>query len=771
MKAMFHDIAEQFQHCAVLMSDPEVIRFQSGRIATQFNITANRVENLKLYLERPKDLKEEKPWFDKHIIGGIDRLVEQTLKRHLKPLYKEFKFPLIFEEGAELYEEGRGTDPASIERSSKENLVVREIKETNCMGAMVLLQYYLHWHIMLIRMNMFYHPSAYWRFKSDKDDGGFVDFAEDLFDKLPTSDDLLERRRFGGVMKTQGQAQIITAARVGILKDYMIDKGELTALEFPNVRRRHTNTVRAYERVLYTCNVRNYSKARGGQAPPHPRKQIILKDDDIDTYAFLDCIDSCAIRAHLSLSGGVLSTFTLQDDISKWDDMYRPIEVQSNSEDSNAKSTSVYSYRLVDVLKCPPYSTNEEGFKVYARESAVYDYGSVPLMMKISKSLIKLAHTTDSRYDPTEMFSHLMYFLWQHVDHNQESLKSALLAYKTASNGIGKDQTAHHKTKFIQLTSNFWRPVSNIATDLTDTYDNAGFTSKCMIDDIAGDYWGSRPSGLADCDHRYMACPSLELDPRIGPKTLNLFQALCNLKAQNRKKTDDIIVRYLIRLQRSSLFVSNAISSVIRLLDEFRTFEIEHEIQLFDTRSGAIFPSRVMNILDTVAFGSVIGEEDILSLNTDETLPNPQITTRVSITTLRKEFQRELAALQSCVDHAKTIEFQKYPGISWPVRFGVDNTVNNFQCFEYVRSMPVVAKSLQDSASEVASVLGTFSDSLITIGRSTTALTENVEAINTGIQAVVQTLPTLAPHPQQPAPAAPAQLAPAAPAQPAAAGP
>ena len=50
-------------------------------------------------------------------------------------LQRMYTFPKIFQEGLELYVEGL----------EGENMVEREIKETNCMGAMVLLYYNLHW--------------------------------------------------------------------------------------------------------------------------------------------------------------------------------------------------------------------------------------------------------------------------------------------------------------------------------------------------------------------------------------------------------------------------------------------------------------------------------------------------------------------------------------------------------------------------------------------------------------------------------------------------
>ena len=51
------------------------------------------------------------------------------------------------------------------------------------------------------------------------------------------------------------------------------------------------------------------------------------------------------------MSGDVLSSFHLQDDIAKWEDMYEKFEIQNASKDCDEKGCVVYAYRLAKILQ------------------------------------------------------------------------------------------------------------------------------------------------------------------------------------------------------------------------------------------------------------------------------------------------------------------------------------------------------------------------------------------------------------------------------------
>jgi len=133
MKAVLDDIVAQLKLCATLMSDAELLREQAHVVAAQFRVAASRIEQLKAYLKKPsKGVSPDKPWFDEAILDGVGGLVDVTLRRHMLPLGKGFEFPKVFEK--ELKKTSFAKEGAP---GFGENILKREIKETNCMGAMI----------------------------------------------------------------------------------------------------------------------------------------------------------------------------------------------------------------------------------------------------------------------------------------------------------------------------------------------------------------------------------------------------------------------------------------------------------------------------------------------------------------------------------------------------------------------------------------------------------------------------------------------------------
>ena len=56
---------------------------------------------------------------------------------------------------------------------------------------------------------------------------------------------------------------------------------------------------------------------------------------------------------------------------------------------------------------------------------------------------------------------------------------------------------------------------------------------------------------------------------------------------------------------------------------------------------------------------------------------------------------KEVSELEKRKAEAGT--FRKYPGISWPVTFGIKPEESNFFCFEFVRPVPKIVPSIADS--------------------------------------------------------------------------
>lgn len=170
MSRIEDEIVRQLHLCAALMSDPLIMLEQSGMVADHFDSAMKKIETLQEFLHPPRDPCERNNWLDSSILTkGVKRMVGLVLAKHMEPLrwmtpkqLREAELrgdgtvktqrnsaPLIFE---------RIFDKEARKRPGEESLISRDIKETNCMASLVLLYYYLHWHVLLILLNYRIHP-------------------------------------------------------------------------------------------------------------------------------------------------------------------------------------------------------------------------------------------------------------------------------------------------------------------------------------------------------------------------------------------------------------------------------------------------------------------------------------------------------------------------------------------------------------------------------------------------------------------------------------
>jgi hypothetical protein len=170
MSRIEDEIVRQLHLCAALMSDPLIMLEQSGMVADHFDSAMKKIETLQEFLHPPRDPCERNNWLDSSILTkGVKRMVGLVLAKHMEPLrwmtpkqLREAELrgdgtvktqrnsaPLIFE---------RMFDKEARKRPGEETLISRDIKETNCMASLVLLNYYLHWHVLLILLNYRIHP-------------------------------------------------------------------------------------------------------------------------------------------------------------------------------------------------------------------------------------------------------------------------------------------------------------------------------------------------------------------------------------------------------------------------------------------------------------------------------------------------------------------------------------------------------------------------------------------------------------------------------------
>ena len=203
MSRIEDEIIKQLHLCVALMSDPLIMREQSVMVADQFNSAMNKIEQLQIFLRPPDDPCARHGWLDSSILTvGIKRMVGLVLAKQMEPLRwktpKQLRSALRY--GDNVVENSRNAAPQIFERGFKndaqdaihdecdETLMARDIKETNCMASLVLLYYYLNWHILLIMLNYINHPCI-----GGRESEAVLDFDK-LLKGLPQAVDTFELR-------------------------------------------------------------------------------------------------------------------------------------------------------------------------------------------------------------------------------------------------------------------------------------------------------------------------------------------------------------------------------------------------------------------------------------------------------------------------------------------------------------------------------------------------------------------------------------------------
>ena len=161
---MEDDIANHLHLCVALMSDPLTMRKQPGVVADHFITAMGKIEQLQGLLVVPNEPCAKHNWLGSSVLNsGVRRMVSLVLSRHMEPL--RWKYPTHLSKHDGIIESQRNAAPqifAKFEGSAhspcRETKLAREIKEQNCMAALVLLYYYLHWHLLLILLNFRMHP-------------------------------------------------------------------------------------------------------------------------------------------------------------------------------------------------------------------------------------------------------------------------------------------------------------------------------------------------------------------------------------------------------------------------------------------------------------------------------------------------------------------------------------------------------------------------------------------------------------------------------------
>ena len=644
MQSTLKSIEDQIELCVALMSDPFFLRRQPAAVAAQIDTVFLKVEELGVFLNPPakSDCSHQRPWLDRSILeAGIKPMVVQILQRLMSPLRLE-KFPKVFEVDLR---------PRTLAPDA-EHPVECEIRQANCMGAMVVLYYYILWYAHLIVINFKEHPWC----------GNGEDYGE-LLDafirRIPNGNQMLEKRILSGDFNQEQKTALAGCRVVELFRFDEVWAG----------RKRDTNIVCAYRLVLefLTGNEEQYT----------PR-----------LVGLLNALLASTLIEKAELFGGVLSTVDWADGVAKWQDMYQDTEVQSNQQNENERAHALYTCKLAKILKQTPYNDGA-GFVSAAKQLAIYDYASLGIMVDLCKSAIalRLAFRRVLRNNSNETIEAVVVQACGQHD--------GLLDVPALRNVDPPPQNVYYDSGLVADTVSRMRPAATLPAGVD-------LTGYLWVDNVLGYYWGSRYSDKTN--HAYLAWTGLQVDLDADASPMDRVQFICNTVNEShegrdeptRKSTRNVVIALLLTpAQRNSLLVESILRSATRLQEKVKCkAAIQIQLQRQNIVTFENTDSYLTSLQTIYGFRhQPVPEMADLQFNRPE---HQHITLTQAIDRLKAEHEAFLAYVQ----RLKIKQFTKYVGISWPVRIG--DEASNYQQWRLVRTIPARTVSLAESAMSVA---------------------------------------------------------------------
>ena len=259
------------------------------------------------------------------------------------------------------------------------------------------------------------------------------------------------------------------------------------------------------------------------------------------------------LEAQINFFGGTLSTFNWQDDLSKWQDMYRNIEIHSDCQEESKREHAAYEFKLARILKQWPYnSLDEEGKKL-----AIFDYSSSTLMMDVCKSLLvlfKATHKIATDRTPVETIEAVVLQVCMGSEKMKRQLEA--LANTEPSEHVYETQGVLRET----LTS--MRKSAKI--------ENTQLRPSIAIDNIAAFYWGARMSDPELCNHQYLSWTNTEIKEDIDSTVLDRIRDQCSkitTTAPGAMTRTDFIPRFLVPAVRNSVMVTSIFQVTAKMME------------------------------------------------------------------------------------------------------------------------------------------------------------------------------------------------------------
>jgi hypothetical protein len=370
-----HEIVKHLSLCASLMSDPKVLTDYPDIVADQFNVAKKSIEALGSFLA-PRAADScgcaLKGWMDVSVISnGVGRLVGKTLDANME-IVRLKEFPKIIQEDFRNF-------PAK-EESDGVNYCIREIKESNCMGSIVLLCYYLYWYLVLILMNRRIDTSYCTKTQLD---------VEWLIKNLPKSTDFFELRVLSKSFKRDAVPDQKVWASDLAQNGFMVQDFGFDTENIKNNQRK-TLLIATYRAAL-AAHVESLITP-----PPFSDFPAGLNEKS-PSYKF-NLISIDTVLAGMATTGGMAPLIETQKATQKWEDMYKDIEVNVLVGGYPEK----YTCQLKKILSSVPYSDTVQDFFEKACKACIYDYCSAALMMDICKGFQGLVNLVESLHEDSD---------------------------------------------------------------------------------------------------------------------------------------------------------------------------------------------------------------------------------------------------------------------------------------------------------------------------------------------------------------------------------
>ena len=648
MTHICRDIVNQFHACATLMSDPGTMRRNPQAVADALTSAFNKIEMLQSQI--PSTPPCDCPCAKKQVIdpsiltAGIRPMILLALKKQLEPLHNEF--PFIVRTDFKAY---RGAPIAD----DQENFVEREIKETNCMAAVVLLYYYLAWHVLLILLNKPFQTE-------DAKKDPFIGILEEL----PRSVDFLEFRHIHSVFKLRdGDARDnatrwtegLTALRNANLLEHLMGNSSHRADSATYYRERSTSLIPLYRCILFTAREAAFEATVPDVANLHDH----LDDAKLDY-----------VTRHLGVFGNVLSLFHANESTTKWHDMVKPMKV--NAKDANGK-TALHEFYLRDVLSNLPYTLPGRAadhavpWLAKAVPLCIHDYNSSTLMIEICKSMHQLtqlltALTTGQRDTIPALFSNFIAQFGANDPGVENTLSEPAYQHSRFTHVYFKD--------FISESPNTFRAENG----MLKLNANSLFTN-ITVDTFPSYYVASGPINLHNSNHLYLAAPGV----KIGENEASFLKRVQSFLAPNRTTGGDTISKYVVPLVKNSLLTCMGLKSAWLLLEKSK------ELPLLQPHAPFMYPSADL-------FQTVDGN------------PTRPITREDMKLMLKSETDAYEALLKRFVQRRPFL----MPGFSWPVNYDINNAnaTNNRARFDVVSYIPeVIAGNTREIVTELRNIV------------------------------------------------------------------